>query len=123
MAARDVREYFFTMLLHYLEEKQNLQDFEEALKDGLITEDQLQEAMTTVTELEQNYYRLAYVMFLLDMPNKKAKKPKYLSQQKLVLDEFKRLGVDIDSIKQKNTDALLHFKECLKALKNKDEQI
>ena len=41
MAIKDVRHYFYTMLAQYVEEKQNLADFEEALKDGLITEDEL----------------------------------------------------------------------------------
>ena len=45
MAIQDVRQYFYTMLSQYLEEKENLADFEEALKNGLITEEQMQEAM------------------------------------------------------------------------------
>jgi hypothetical protein len=44
MAIKDVRQYFYTMLDQYLEEKHNLADFEIALKDGLITEEQMQEA-------------------------------------------------------------------------------
>jgi hypothetical protein len=121
MAIKDVRNYFYNMLVQYLEEKQNLQDFSEALKDGLITEEQMTEAMQTVTELENNYHRLAYIMFLFDMPNRPDKKQKYIVQNKLVLDEFKQLGVDIDSIKQENTDMLAHFKAALKTLKEKDE--
>ena len=109
------------MLVQYLEEKQNLQDFSEALKDGLITEEQMQEAMQTVSELENNYHRLAYIMYLFGMPNRPDKKQKYIRQNATVLNEFKRLGVDIDSIKQENTDMLLHFKKSLEALKEKDE--
>jgi predicted RNA-binding protein associated with RNAse of E/G family len=70
------------MLCQYIEEKQNLADFEEALKNGLITEEQMQEAMTTVTDLENNYYRLAYIMYLLDMPNSKEKKKIYVKCMK-----------------------------------------
>ena len=91
MAIKDVKHYFYTMLMQYLEEKQNLADFTEALENNLITEEQMQEALDTVADLENNYYRLAYIMYLLDMPNKK-----------------------------ENTDALIHFKAALKALK-KDE--
>ena len=67
MAVKDVRKYYYTMLAQYLDEKQNLADFEEALKDGLITEEQMQEALDTVASLETNYYRLTYIMYLLDM--------------------------------------------------------
>lgn len=122
MAIKDVRHYYYNMLAQYLEEKQNLADFEEALKNGLITEDQMQEAMATVNELENNYHRLAYVMYLLDMPNRQTKKEGYVKQYKTILEELKKLGVDMDSIKEENSDALIHFKAALKSLSKKDEQ-
>lgn len=121
MAIKDVRHYFYTMLAQYVEEKQNLADFEEALKDGLITEEQMQEATDTVANLEANYYRLAYIMYLLDMPNRKSKKDVYVKQYKTILDELAKLGADIDSVKAENSDALIHFKAALKALNKKDE--
>lgn len=122
MAIRDVRHYFYTVLAQYLEEKQNLADFEEALKEGLITEEQMQEAIAAVESVETNYHRLAYIMFLLDMPKRKNKKVGYVKQHKSILDELTRLGADIDSIKKENSDALIHFKAALKALNKKDEQ-
>ena len=122
MAVKDVKNYFYTMLIQYIEEKQNLADFEEALKEGLVTEDQMQEALEIVSALETNYYRLAYIMFLLDMPNRKSKKEAYVKQHKTILEELKRLGADIDSIKEENTDALIHFKAALDTLREKSEQ-
>lgn len=121
MAVKDVRQYFYTMLAQYLEEKQNLADFEIALKDGLITEEQMQEAIENVAGLENNYHRLVYIMFLLDMPNKGSKKDIYVKQYKGILEELTRLGADINSIKEENSDALIHFKAALKALSKKDE--
>ncbi len=121
MAIKDVRQYFYTMLSQYLEEKQNLSDFAEALKDGLITEEQMEEAVAIVAGLEENYHRLAYIMYLFDMPNRDSKKAAYIHQYKSIMEEFKQLGVDIDSIKKENTDALIHFKATLKKLKEKDE--
>ena len=38
--------------------------------------------------LEANYKRLAYVMFLLDQPNRKSKKQRYLSREKKKLDNI-----------------------------------
>ena len=121
MAKKDVQQYFFNMLTQYLEEKQNLADFTKAFEENLITEEQMQEALTTVADLENNYYRLAYIMYLLDMPNKKEKKKIYARQYKNVLKELQNLGADIESVKQENTDALVHFKAALQALKKKDE--
>jgi hypothetical protein len=122
MAIKDVREYFYTMLSQYLEEKQNLADFEEALKEGFITEEQMQEALDTVAALETNYHRLVYIMYLLDMPKRKSKKAQYVKQYKTILEELQRLGADINSIKKENSDALIHFKAALDTLKNKSER-
>ncbi len=122
MAKKDVQQYFFNMLAQYLEEKQNLADFEEALKEGHITQEQMQEALDTVASLETNYHRLVYIMYLLDMPNRKSKKADYVKQHKVILDELKKLGADIDSVKEENSDSLIHFKAALKALRNAGEQ-
>ena len=65
MALRDVKEYYFKMLSQYLEMKADLADFEQALKDGFITEDQLQAAFEEVNKVQQNYERLSYIMYLL----------------------------------------------------------
>ena len=117
MAVRDVRKYYYTMLSQYLEEKQNLEDFQEALNEGNITEDQMQEALDAVAELETNYHRLTYIMYLLNLPSKKSKKPAYVRQHKIILDELEKLGADLDSVKKENEDALIHFKAALKNLK------
>lgn len=117
MAVKDVRQYYYTMLSQYLEEKENLEDFKEALASGNITEDQMQEALDVVSELEKNYYRLTYIMYLLDMPKKANKKAAYVRQYKNILDELEKLGADAASIKEQNSDALIHFKAMLNKLK------
>ena len=121
MAKKDVQQYYFNMLAQYLEEKQNLADFEEALKEGHITEEQMQEAMENVASLETNYHRLTYIMYLLNMPNRKDKKVGYVRQYKTILNELQNLGADIDSIKKENTDALIHFKTTLNTLKKSEQ--
>lgn len=119
MAKKDVQQYYFNMLAQFLEEKQNLADFEDALKEGNITEEQMQAATDTVAILETNYHRLVYIMYLLDMPNRKSKKAAYINQHKIILDELARLGADQNYVKQENADALVHFKAALKSLNKK----
>lgn len=121
MAINDVREYYYTMLNQYLEEKQNLADFEEALKDGFITEEQMRDALDTVAALEANYHRITYIMYLLEIPKRKSKKAWHKNQYSAIVEEFHRLGVDLESISNENSDALRHFKTVLKDLKNKSK--
>lgn len=117
MAVRDVRQYYYTMLSQYLEEKENLEDFKVALAEGNITEEQMQEALDVVADLETNYHRLTYIMYLLDMPKKANKKAKYVRQYKNILAALEKLGADTESIKEQNSDALIHFKATLDKLK------
>ena len=56
-------------------------------------------------------------MYLLGMPNRDSKKAGYVKQHKVILDELQRLSADIDSIKEENSDALIHFKAALNTLK------
>ena len=121
MAIKDVKNYFYTMLSQYIEEKQNLADFEEALKDGNITQEQMQDALETVSNLETNYHRLVYIMYLLNMPNRKSKKAIYVKQHKTILEELQRLDADLDSVKDENSDALIHFKAVLESLKKSEQ--
>ncbi len=118
MAVKDVKNYYYTMMSQYLEEKQNLADFEDALKSGHITEEQMQEAMETVADLEKNYFRLAYIMYLLDIPNRPEKRKRFLKQFAPIEAEFKRLGADLPTVELENVDVLAHFKQALKDLKD-----
>ena len=118
MAVKDVKNYYYTMMSQYLEEKRNLADFEDALKSGHITEEQMQEAMETVADLEKNYFRLAYIMYLLDIPNRPEKRKRFLKQFAPIEAEFKRLGADLPTVEIENADVLAHFKQALKDLKD-----
>ena len=85
-----------------------------------LKEKQMQEAIDTVADLENNYHRLVYIMYLLDMPNRDSKKGSYVKQYKTITDELNRLGADVESIKEENSDALIHFKAALEALKKSE---
>jgi hypothetical protein len=120
MALRDVKEYYFKMLGQYLEMKEDLADFEQALKDGFITEEQMQVAFDEVTRVQQNCERLGYILYLFELPNKKAKKVKHNKMHAQLIDLFKNKKADANSVELENCDALKIFREELKKLR-KDE--
>jgi hypothetical protein len=120
MALRDVKEYYFKMLGQYLEMKEDLADFEQALKDGFITEEQMQAAFDEVTRVQQNCERLGYILYLFELPNKKAKKAKHNKMHAQLVDLFKNKKADTSSVELENCDALKIFREELKKLR-KDE--
>jgi hypothetical protein len=116
MAIRDVKDYYFKMLSQYMEMKGDLADFEQALKDGFITEEQMQTAFEEVNKVQQNYERLSYIMYLLNLPNRKSKRTRPATIDNALVAAFKNRKADIESVSVENRDALKAFKDEMKRL-------
>ena len=119
MAARDVKEYYFKLIAQKAELEADLADFEEALKNGFITEEQMQAAKDELIPYQINLDRLTYIMYLLELPNRKAKKAKFAKQNKKILDELERRKADEQSVIYENKSALDAFRKEVKELLNK----
>ena len=76
MAVRDVKEYYYKLLVQSAEMKADLEDFEKALKAGYITEDKLDEVKEQVNIIQANFERVGYIMYLLELPNRTSKQAK-----------------------------------------------
>lgn len=116
MAVRDVEEYYYKVQAQYLEMKEDLADFEKALKDGYITEEKVKEATDELYQLQVNYDRLSYIMFLLQQPKRKRAKDKYTKANKKLLEELKEKKADEESVIKENKSVIAKFKEKLKKI-------
>ena len=119
MAAKDVKEYYFKLIAQKAELEADLADFEEALKNGFITEDQMQAAKDELIPYQINLDRLTYIIYLLELPNRKAKKAKFAKQNKKILDELEKRNADEQSVISENKSALDAFRKEVKELLNK----
>ena len=119
MAARDVKEYYFKLIAQKAELEADLADFEEALKNGFITEEQMQAAKDELIPYQINLDRLTYIMYLLELPNRKAKKAKFAKQNKKILDELGKRNADESSVIAENKSDLEAFRQEVKKLLNK----
>ena len=119
MAARDIKEYYFKLIAQKAELEADLADFEEALKNGFITEDQMQAAKDELIPYQINLDRLTYIMYLLELPNRKTKKAKFAKQNKKILDELGKRNADEQSVISENKSALDAFRKEVKELLNK----
>ena len=119
MAAKDVKEYYFKLIAQKAELEADLADFEEALKNGFITEEQMQAAKDELIPYQINLDRLTYIMYLLELPNRKAKKAKFAKQNKKILDELGKRNADEQSVISENKSALDAFRKEVKELLNK----
>lgn len=116
MALQDVKEYYVKVLGQYVELKNDLTDFEKALKDGYITEDKLQSAVEDVERVKENVDRIAYILFLFNLPKRKDKKIKYKKNNEPLAEYFKELKADKDSVIDENIDLMTLVREELKKL-------
>ena len=116
MAVKDVREYYYNLLMQKIEMKQDLADFEQAFKDGQVTEDKLINVKETVDAIEQNFNRVSYIMYLLELPNRPSKQQKARKRNKKLEAAFKDRKADYEAIKEENNSALDALRDELKAL-------
>ena len=119
MAVKDVKEYYFKLIAQKAELEADLADFEEALKNGFITEEQMQAAKDELIPYQINLDRLTYIMYLLELPNRKAKKAKFAKQNKKILNELEKRKADGRSVISENKSALDAFRKEVKELLNK----
>lgn len=119
MAVKDVKEYYFKLIAQKAELEADLADFEEALKNGFITEEQMQAAKDELVPYQINLDRLTYIMYLLELPNRKTKKAKFAKQNKKILDELGKRKADEQSVIAENKSALDAFRKEVKELLNK----
>ena len=106
MAIKDFRNYLQIIQKQYHDAKEDLRDFEQALKDGYITENQLDDMKEEFFLIERNYKRLLYVDYLLCTPKRKNKKKTFFSSTAKDLDFLSDSGDDADSVIRENTTAL-----------------
>ena len=121
MAVKDFKQYLVQVQTQNLEMKNDLADFEEALKNGFITEEKLAEVKDTVNSLELNYQRLLYVAYLLELPRRESKKVKAKNSpqnQKLVA-YFEENSASSNKVIDENTSLLTQLRQQLKKLKDK----
>ena len=116
MALKDVKEYYYHMTAQFMELKADLADFEEAFANGYITEDKLEAVKEELVKVEINHERLSYIMYLLEMPNKKQKKPGYVARNAALVDFFADHNADMDSVIAENKSSLDNLRAELKRL-------
>ena len=77
MAIRDFNLYLANVQAQVLATKNDLADFEQGLKDGHVTEQQVEDLRAEYQRMDDNYQRLLYVGYLLELPKSKWRKKRF----------------------------------------------
>lgn len=85
MAVKDIKEAYEDICNQYHDMIQEIKDFEEEAKKGLIEPERLDQIKESIRPLLINYERWSYIMFLLNKPVRKSKYKAYELRNKKFL--------------------------------------
>lgn len=106
--------YYAQVEQQFYEMNQAAKELSEECRKGNVTQAQVDQAETMALPLRQNYERLSYLLYLLNLPNRERKVPKYERANRELADGFARAH---KAEEHENEDALKNFKKYIEALK------
>ena len=84
------KEYYNKVCDQYHDMLNEIRDFEEEAKKGLIEPERLDEIKKNIQPLINNYQTLSYIIFLLNQPNRQSKEKAYQRRNKEFLSKIKK---------------------------------
>lgn len=119
MALKDVKEYVFKEGNLATQAKIMLEAFENELKNGNITEEQLLPAKEYYAKIDENYKRLLYIMYLLEIPNRSKKRNRYKDKNQNIESYFKEKAASSSYVLDESKSCLDELRAELKKLAKK----
>lgn len=116
MAQRHIIDYYLQVQNDYLLMLDTYKEVQEAVKSGYLEQSRIDEVYKDISLIKDNYERLAYIIFLLNQPNKEIKHKRYIRQNKQYLDALESSSPT--SIYKENTQCLAKIKDFIKDYKN-----
>lgn len=113
MAIKHVKNYYDEITEQRNEIIQNLKDFEEECKSGMIEPERLDNIKKSIEPLLQNWERLTYIMYLLNLPVKKDKQSKYNKQNKKKISQLNKSN-SLESVIEENNKCINKVNELVK---------
>ena len=123
MAKRDVVQYYLEQEATYSQVLEDIDDLEKSYKSGNIDYErysQLRDSLSQdVQSIKDEYERLSYVMFLLNMPNRVEKKDRYKKENQAYFAYLERYSKE--KLVDETKDVLKNFKEKVRKFKEEEK--
>ena len=117
MAIRDFNLYLANVQAQVLATKNDLADFEQGLKDGYVTEQQVEDLRAEYQRIDDNYQRLLYVGYLLELPKSKWRKKRFRKKHDDLEIYLDKANATEDKVIKENEIAMELIKNEIKKLK------
>ena len=111
MSVKDVKDYYMKMTADYIEMKDTIDRMESEVTEetAKVVLENIKQLKATAEKVEENYRRISYIMFLLDMPNRKKKRDRYKNQNKKLLNKIPNKDT-LEGIQEENNKNLNELK-------------
>lgn len=123
MAKRDVVQYYLEQEATYSQVLEDVDDLEKSYKSGNMDYErysQLRDSLTQdIQAIKEEYERLSYVMFLLNMPNRVEKKDRYKKENQSYFAYLEKYSKE--KLVDETRDVLAKFKEQVKKYKEEEK--
>lgn len=119
MALLDVKRYFLEVEGQYIEMYNQVKEFEKLNKEGKMSNEQLEILKDNIDTMKCNYERLAYVMYLLNLPKSTKKKNKFKNNLE---DKFEYIGANKKVVIDENSNVLTNLKNLFNEIPNESEE-
>ena len=119
MAKRDVIQYYLEQQNVYFESLNNIKEIDDAIKKGIVTEEQFKDAQKELEIIKNNYERLSYIVLLLNKPKRKEKQLQEEQLNKKWYDALK--GSSREALLDESKDALSDFKKLVREITTNDK--
>lgn len=110
MSVKAVKKYYDQICDQYFEMVQDIRDFEEEAEKGLIEPERVERLREQIEPIKNNYERWAYMMFLLNQPQRKSKQKKYEQQNRKLLNSLDKNN-SLSAVLKENDESRKHIGE------------
>lgn len=107
MSKKHFEKYLEEVSAQYHEMNEDLKDMEESVANNMMPPEFLDRLKNMIAPLKDNWMKLNYVKFLLDMPNKKEKISRYKNQNRKILEN----SITKEEVLKQNDEVLVELKK------------
>lgn len=112
MSRKHLIKHYENVCKQYDEFVQEIKDFEECVANGVVAPETIDNIQTMLEPLKNNWMTMNYIMYLLNLPNKKEKQDRYHKQNK---NKLENCITDKDVYKEND--------ECIKTMQDFTDDI
>lgn len=119
MSLKHLKQYYKAVEAQYFEMLQDTADFDIALREGKVTQEQVDQMHQLILPIELQYKTWSYVMFLAGQPAKEDKVKDYFDKNEGIRSSF--LPFTLENTTKRNKDILMNYRKFIESTKENKE--